>query len=222
MFEFTAEQIKHFSSLGSGEWQQVRQQVVAQAPYNLQHRELALQEAHAVLSHCGRPFWLTGGSLLGAVRDNDFIPWDDDVDTDMLEEDFIPVMFELRDELIRAGFVVRLTSSQQFPKMAFFKYGQKIALGSLHLSGQWRVRPSYKYPAHCFNTHETIIFKGLQFYIPSPVDEYLTHSYGNWRVPMRSNDEMEFCAPEIFHQRDVPKALRVWKRMRDFFKRQNQ
>jgi hypothetical protein len=49
-------------------------------------RETALHVFNILEKHSVR-YWLEGGSLLGAARHNDIIPWDYDVDLGIYEED---------------------------------------------------------------------------------------------------------------------------------------
>ena len=47
-----------------------------------------LLDIHNICIENNLKYWIEGGTLLGAVRDKDFIPWDDDIDLGMFEEDF--------------------------------------------------------------------------------------------------------------------------------------
>ncbi|TDW16937.1 lipopolysaccharide cholinephosphotransferase [Breznakia blatticola] len=47
-----------------------------------------LKDLDAICKANDIPYYLTGGSCLGAVRHNGFIPWDDDADVGMMYEDY--------------------------------------------------------------------------------------------------------------------------------------
>ena len=59
----------------------------------LKERTELFVEVYSILSEMRARVWITGGTLLGAVREGDFIIDDDDIDMDMLEEEFRIVMY---------------------------------------------------------------------------------------------------------------------------------
>ena len=68
--------------------------------YRMQERMLVVLEViDKICQRHNLPYWLSGGSMLGAVRHQGFIPWDDDLDIEMLRPDFERLMQILPNEL---------------------------------------------------------------------------------------------------------------------------
>ena len=58
-----------------------------------------LDEIDRICKKYDIPYWLSSGTLLGAVRHQGFIPWDDDLDVEMFEEDYDRLLKVLPHEL---------------------------------------------------------------------------------------------------------------------------
>lgn len=160
----------------------------------------AFEECYESILDINCPVFVTGGTLLGIIRDNKLIEWDDDVDMDMMHEDFSRWKIELKDRFLKKGFVVRLKDSKNFPKMRIFAYGIKVSIDALLLKNDKRIRPVYSYPDIFFKNKEIYHYKNLEILVPSPPKEFLKYVYGkNWDIPMKSDKDFEYMSPQVLN-----------------------
>lgn len=164
----------------------------------------------AVMNQAGIDFWIEGGTLLGALRDQKLIPWDHDLDFGMRFNSKEQMKTLIK--LLRRHFYV---SVRDFPKtdkiwnlgdyrvlkiyprkLLFFK--EELCL-DLFVYYEGTIpeqdEPVYKYVVWNRNAYhlkefldktETITFYGKQVPVPSNPEKFIEAKYGkDWRTPKK-------------------------------------
>ncbi len=147
-----------------------------------------LKEAKGIINKQGVSFFLRQGTCLGAIRDQDFIPWDDDIDLGCViglngfTEDFIePILNGFRDQ----GYFVNVESNDHWVAAGMMKSSLRIDLTFFRIiDGRIFHFPMIWIPARLFANLKEIEFMGDNYLVPNPPEEYLLTKYGpNWTTP---------------------------------------
>ena len=125
------------------------------------------------------------GTLIGIIRNDDYLPWSPHFDVYILKEDeerFKDVLWSLIDagfELVRherRGLYYLEKGGEYFKIFVL----HKISTDVRHTGGTDFIHEKYLQ-----NTTKWV-FKGISLNVPSDVDEYLTFQYGNWIDPVQT------------------------------------
>ena len=162
-------------------------------PMDMPLAETLLKEAKQILDQLGLVFFLRHGTCLGAVRDQAFIPWDDDIDIGSviglhgLTETLVE---EAAVEFRKHGYAAGIIDSELHLSVDLKKSGiqmdwtcYRIIDDSIY---QW---PVVKIPAGLHENLKEIDFLGTTFMVPNPPEEYFRLKYGpDWKTPKETGD----------------------------------
>ena len=125
------------------------------------------------------------GTLIGIIRNDDYLPWSPHFDVYILKEDeerFKDVLWSLID----AGF--KLIRHERRGLYYIEKNGEFFKIFVLH-----KISSDVRHTGGTDFIHEKYLqnttkwmFKGIALNVPSDVDEYLTFQYGNWVKPVQT------------------------------------
>ena len=157
-------------------------------PMDMSTAESLLKEAKMILDQLGIDFFLRHGTCLGAVRDQAFIPWDDDLDIGSvigLHGLTEKKVYETAEAFKENGYNMKVIDSDLHLSVDLKKFGiqmdwtcYRIIDDSIY---QW---PVIKIPVSLHVNLKPIKFLGETFMVPNPPEEYFRLKYGpNWMTP---------------------------------------
>lgn len=149
---------------------------------NLENSRDNLLEFKGVMERHNIFFALTAGTVLGAVRDKNFIKHDEDIDLALYSQDKQRVI-DLLPELINRGF--RVVRYNRRNLISIMRNGDYIDLCFFEkLNNEEYDCDGCMLLAEFMENTISFPFLGTHFFIPKNYEGYLTCEYGiNWRTP---------------------------------------
>lgn len=159
-----------------------------------------------VLDILGVNYFLNTGILLGAVRNNDFIKWDWDIEISVFTDELLPKIDLISNEIKKKGFkITKFIKDENNLKIDFIgAYPKDVTSYTIYgwkyskLRGVfWRRQLSI--PSKYLKKLSKINFLGRQFNCPHPCEDYLSFVYGDWKKPLRDSNK------KIYHSKNFYK-----------------
>ena len=161
---------------------------------DIQKGEKSILEIKELMDDLDAIFFLRHGTCLGAVRDGQLIPWDDDIDIgsiigmNNLDEKSIS---KIIDSFKLNGFKTEVSESPFHISVSLSKSGIPIDWTCYKiLQGYIYQYPAVKIPVNLYDDLKPISFLGTSFFVPNPPEKYLSLKYGSeWMTPKKTGYE---------------------------------
>ncbi len=174
-----------------------------------------LKDVMAVFQKFGVRAFLAYGAVLGAVREKDFIKWDDDIDIDVIDKCSFETRKKIGHALANIGFRTQPICFNVFGVMELTAMGDGMgcAYDGDGETGIIVCERNFKFSIFFYKEEgdeyvctpkvgalklisnlkkfyekpDYVKLHGQKFLCPAPIKEYLTYMYGDWKTPKRDN-----------------------------------
>ncbi|XP_074596245.1 ribitol 5-phosphate transferase FKRP [Brevipalpus obovatus] len=159
-------------------------------PCCLENLRTTARRVFSVFEQCEIRYWLEGGSLLGAARYGDIIPWDFDVDLGIYEEDIAkcPILSYARKQPVKddEGFIWEKAVEGDFLRVQFSEINRLhvdifpfYAVDGMMTKRTWfKDHPQDKeFPEFFVKKLKKIPFVGVQASAPTNVTQFLEYKF---------------------------------------------
>ena len=159
-------------------------------PIDVAIAKVMLREAKQIMDQLEVVFFLRQGTCLGAVRDNELIPWDDDVDLGsviglhgLTEGSINRVAAAFRDH----GYFAKIQNTAHYINAAIVKSSIRMDWACYRIIEDNIFHyPGIRLPIRLFTELKEIEFIGEKFLVPNPPEEYLRLKYSpSWMTPKK-------------------------------------
>lgn len=153
---------------------------------------------------------LEGGTLLGIIRENRLLPWDNDLDLTIIEQDMDRVL-KLKNQFWLAGYKIRPRKSKKemphFPigsirllKIKKKKYIFASGIGLMDIFVKKKIDDKYYWivgqhdhvlksvPSYFYENFTRYNYDGYDYSVPADYENYLTYRYGDWKKTVKDYD----------------------------------
>jgi len=165
----------------------------------LKKQNFGLKELSQVLSDIKVNHFITGGTLLGAIREKNFIKWDWDVEITILTDEIFDKREKLSQLFIDSGFQIsKYLDQYDSLKWELKKYNCFYEIVGFYKEGGWmyRLGKGAKVPASFFVKPSDLFFLGNLYKTVSEPNKYLEFCYGDWQNPKRTANKKEYLTLE--------------------------
>lgn len=165
-----------------------------------------LNDITDILDKYNIKYWLDYGTLIGIMREGRLLPWDDDIDISIFEEDSELMVNKVLPEIekIFCCIQTRHVKEDLYPlkkgmisifkvrnkKFKFFRGNVRLDIAVMYKYDENVYSVSFdklhKIPQELIREFDIIEFNGKSYRVPEEYDAYLTYCYGDWKQVNKS------------------------------------